>query len=64
MAQKNQIGENGGERKINPSANPGDVLESVTNQMTGASFLNFCLFVLLLYFPSQQLWSLRDGQLT
>ena len=22
MAQKNQIGENGGERKINPSANP------------------------------------------
>ena len=24
MAQKNQIGENGGERKINPSANPGD----------------------------------------
>ena len=26
--------------------------------------LNFCLFVLLLYVPSQQLWSLRDGQLT
>ena len=23
-----------------------------------------CLFVLLLYVPSQQLWSLRDGQLT
>ena len=23
MAQKNQIGENGGERKRNPSANPG-----------------------------------------
>ena len=22
----------------------------------------FCLFVLLLYVPSQQLWSLRDGQ--
>ena len=24
----------------------------------------FCLFVLLLYVPSQQLWSLRDGQFT
>ena len=24
----------------------------------------FCLFVLLLYVPSQQLWSLRDGQST
>ena len=24
----------------------------------------FVLFVLLLYVPSQQLWSLRDGQLT
>ena len=23
-----------------------------------------CLFVLLLYVPSQQLWSLRDGQFT
>ena len=23
-----------------------------------------CLFVLLLYVPSQQLWSLRDGQIT
>ena len=26
-------------------------------------YLLFCLF-LLLYVPSQQLWSLRDGQLT
>ena len=25
---------------------------------------NVCLFVLLLYVPSQQLWSLRDGQFT
>ena len=25
---------------------------------------SFCLFVLLLYIPSQQLWSLRDGQFT
>ena len=24
----------------------------------------FCLFVLLLYVPSQQLWSLQDGQFT
>ena len=24
----------------------------------------FCLFVLYLYVPSQQLWSLRDGQFT
>ena len=24
----------------------------------------FCLFVLLFYVPSQQLWSLRDGQFT
>ena len=24
----------------------------------------FCLFVVLLYVPSQQLWSLRDGQFT
>ena len=24
----------------------------------------FCLFVCLLYVPSQQLWSLRDGQFT
>ena len=26
--------------------------------------LGVCLFVLLLYVPSQQLWSLRDGQFT
>ena len=25
---------------------------------------DYCLFVLLLYVPSQQLWSLRDGQFT
>ena len=25
---------------------------------------NVCLFVLLLYVPSQQLWSWRDGQFT
>ena len=25
---------------------------------------NFCLFVLLLYVPSQQPWSLQDGQFT
>ena len=27
-------------------------------------FRRICLFVLLLYVPSQQLWSLRDGQFT
>ena len=26
--------------------------------------VDVCLFVLLLYVPSQQLWSLRDGQFT
>ena len=26
--------------------------------------IGFVLFVLLLYVPSQQLWSLRDGQFT
>ena len=26
--------------------------------------VTFCLFVLLLYVPSQQLWSWRDGQFT
>ena len=38
MAQKNQIGENGGERKINPSANPRDSMvdlaESAINKIT------------------------------
>ena len=28
------------------------------------NFASLCLFVLLLYVPSQQLWSLRDGQFT
>ena len=32
------------------------------NPRTGVA--RFCLFVLLLYVPSQQLWSLRDGQFT
>ena len=27
-------------------------------------FADLCLFVLLLYVPCQQLWSLRDGQFT
>ena len=30
----------------------------------GQIILFVCLFVLLLYVPSQQLWSLRDGQFT
>ena len=28
------------------------------------SLFFICLFVLLLYVPSQQLWSLQDGQFT
>ena len=34
MAQKNLIGENGGERKINPSANPG--------------YLNICILLIII----------------
>ena len=32
--------------------------------MIAAMILSLCLFVLLLYVPSQQLWSLRVGQFT
>ena len=34
------------------------------NNFSGLSGQFVCLFVLLLYVPSQQLWSLRDGQFT
>ena len=34
------------------------------NKMCGFVCLFVCLFVLLLYAPSQQLWSLQDGQFT
>ena len=37
----------------------GDRLNNIS-----ADVLFVCLFVLLLYVPSQQLWSLRDGQFT
>ena len=45
------------------------ILESVVrpplDSLDGQSMVClFCLFVLLLYVPSQQLWSLRDGQFT
>ena len=34
-------------------------------QLTWAQVISVvCLFVLLLYVPSQQLWSLQDGQFT
>ena len=44
---------------------PADLLVSPV-QFRPLLYLNFvvCLFVLLLYVPSQQLWSLRDGQFT
>ena len=49
-----------------------DSLFNVPRNICGGSVLVFvllcislfCLFVLLLYVPSQQLWSLRDGQFT
>ena len=39
MAQKNQIGENGGERKINPSANPAKVCEAFSGLTSSATEL-------------------------
>ena len=41
------------------------LLDEAISNFAGAKVI-FCffLFVLLLYVPSQQLWSLRDGQLT
>ena len=46
--------------------------EAETGQDPGGEMLGWnqlgslfvCLFVLVLYVPSQQLWSLRDGQFT
>ena len=40
------------------------VLENRRIQGIFKDFEFVCLFVLLLYVPSQQLWSLRDGQFT
>ena len=40
------------------------MLENLLNGQFGKSAVFVCLFVLLLYVPSQQLWSLRDGQFT
>ena len=43
------------------------VKSSVRNNSVRNNSVNLfciCLFVLLLYVPSQQLWSLRDGQFT
>ena len=41
-------------------------MADVVEQLTSFFPCNFgtCLFVLLLYVPSQQLWSLGDGQFT
>ena len=36
----------------------------ITYRIHMSSIFMFCLFVCLLYVPSQQLWSLRDGQFT
>ena len=43
------------------------IFNSTTNTQYNIGFKIFCfvcLFVLMLYVPSQQLWSLRDGQFT
>ena len=39
-------------------------IEISTNTSSSTTTCLFCLFVLLLYVPSQQLWSLQDGQFT
>ena len=39
-------------------------LSQITKTLLCAWLLFVCLFVLLLYVPSQQLWSWRDGQFT
>ena len=39
-----------------------EVMLSTANKLSQTRFV--FLFVLLLYVPSQQLWSLRDGQFT
>ena len=42
-----------------------DGLENIYNfKLKNLVYLIVCLFVLLLYVPSQQLWSWRDSQFT
>ena len=41
-----------------------DLTKFVDEKSRIASSMFVCLFVSLLYVPSQQLWSLRDGQFT
>ena len=38
--------------------------ETAPKKYDQVALIFVCLFVLLLYVPSQQLWSLRDGQFT
>ena len=40
------------------------IMTSALPEQAWKSTLLFVLFILLLYVPSQQLWSLRDGQFT
>ena len=55
MAQKNLIGENGGERKINPSANPASAIKFVfsfipnqSNSEVGSQMLFTIVFLSLI----------------
>ena len=41
-----------------------EIISMVIILPSAESFKKVCLFVLLLYVPSQLLWSLRDGQFT